>query len=129
MRLTLQLPVPSMKLRSNGSFGNGFVYRKAFREAKATAIREAERVLSDAGIGPPRWARAGYVITQFHASPQRLDPDNLIACCKAYLDGIAAAGIVLNDKYLFPERPCFLRVNRLPRIEIEVFELDNFDQS
>jgi len=121
MTITLQLPLPPMALRSNGSFGKAWTYRDAFRKAKALAVAEAERVL--AGMEPPKWARAGYVITQFHASPQRLDPDNLIACCKAYLDAVAATGIVQNDKNLFPERPRFLRVNRLPRIEIELFEI------
>jgi Holliday junction resolvase RusA-like endonuclease len=120
MTLTLQLPLPAAALRSNGSFGKAWTYRDAFRKAKAQAVAEAERVLSDLGIHAPGWERASYVITQFHSSPQRLDPDNLIACCKAYLDAVATAGIIKNDKNLFPERPRFERVARLPRIEISI---------
>lgn len=127
MTITLQLPLPSMTLRSNGSFGKAWTYRDAFRKAKALAVAEAERVLSDMGIPAPRWERAGCVITQFHASPQRLDPDNLIACCKAYLDAVAETGIVQNDKNLFPERSHFVRVNRLPRIEISLFEIPDYE--
>lgn len=120
MQLTLQLPIPSTKLRSNGSFGNQFVYRKAFREAKACAKAEAERVLRDAKIDPPKWEKAEYVATMFHATPNRMDPGNLIAALKAYEDGIAAAGIIVNDKDLYPTSPRFVRVERMPRIEITI---------
>ncbi len=128
MKLTLQLPHPPPELRSNGSFGNAFVYRNAFREAKRVAEAEAARVLKDAGIEPPRWERAGYVVTMYHATPQRMDPGNLIAACKAYEDGIAAAGIVRNDKHLYPEGTRFVRVDRMPRLEIEIEELTDDSQ-
>jgi hypothetical protein len=120
MTLTLQLPLPDPALRSNGSFGNAWVYRNAFRKAKAQAVAEAERVLTDAGMVPPRWDKVAAVVTQYHITPQRLDPDNLIAACKAYFDGIAAAGLVANDKNLFPDRPRFERVAKFPRIEISI---------
>lgn len=48
------------------------------------------------------------------------DPDNIIASLKAYIDGLADAGIVANDKNLWPERPAIQRVERLPRVEITI---------
>lgn len=118
--ITLQLPIPSPKLRSNGSFGKAFVYRDAFRKAKAEAVREAQRVLADLGIEPPGWKRARYCVTCFHLTAQRMDPGNLIACMKAYEDGIAEAGIIENDRELYPESPRFVRTDRMPRVEIVI---------
>lgn len=48
------------------------------------------------------------------------DPDNIIASLKAYIDGLADAGIVANDKNLWPERPEIRRVERLARVEIKI---------
>lgn len=121
-RLTLQLPIPPPALRSNGGFGNAFVFRDAFRKAKAVAVAEAKRVLADAGMEPPSWKRARYWLVLYHVKPMRLDPDNLVASCKAYIDGMAAAGLIANDKDLWPERPRAERVARMPRIEITIEE-------
>lgn len=99
------------------------MYRDAFRKAKAAAVAEAERVLSGLAIEPPMWKRARYVATCYHVGAQRMDPDNLIAACKAYADGIAAAKIVANDRELYPHAPRFVRVETMPRVEIEIEQL------
>ena len=48
------------------------------------------------------------------------DPDNLIASLKAAFDGLADAGIVTNDKGLWPERPVINTGAHWPEVEITV---------
>ena len=122
MRLTFQLPTPPAILFSNGSNGNKFVRREATRKAIGIAKAEAERVMGDAGIAPPKWARARYWVTVFHKSSQVRDFDNVTAAIKGYIDGLALAGVIKNDRDLYPERPRRERVERMPRIEISIEE-------
>jgi len=50
------------------------------------------------------------------------DPGNFMASLKATEDGIADAGIVENDRGLWPERPIFGTDKARPRIEITITE-------
>ena len=84
---------------------------------------EVLRVL--AGETPPRWGKAVYKAVFLFPDARRRDPDNCIASLKAYLDGIADAGLVANDCDLWPVRPeirqC-ARISRMPRVEITITE-------
>ena len=71
---------------------------------------------------PPRWLKAKMSVTLFHPTARTPDPTNLMASLKAYEDGFADAGIVANDRGLWPERPKFERTTRMPRIEITITE-------
>ena len=73
-------------------------------------------------IAPPRWVKARYWVTVFHVSPQVRDFDNVTAAIKGYIDGMADAGVIKNDRDLYPERPRRERVERMPRIEISIEE-------
>jgi hypothetical protein len=119
LKLTFQLPVPTQPLYPNFR-GHWTTPAAAKRFARALARREGERVLCDAKIPPPRWKRAHYWATLFHLRPITPDPDNFCASLKAYLDGLADAGIFDNDRNVWPERPQFLRATRLPHVEITI---------
>lgn len=115
--LTLQLPVPVKELSPNARI-HWSAKARAVKAARVAARIEAVRVLN--GIRAPRWPRAGYCATLFHLTARTPDPDNFNASLKAYLDGIADAGVVSNDRGLWPERPQFCRVERMPRVEITI---------
>lgn len=121
--LTFQLPLPDKRLKANkqtATRGGRIAKAKQAKVARERARAEVERVLADAGIAPPRWVKASYVATLCKLTNTWPDPDNFMASLKAYLDGIADAGIVLNDRGLWPERPVFKKVTRFPRVEITV---------
>lgn len=121
--LTFQLPSPPLILRPNGRAVE-FLKRKARREARLAAAEEARRVLSDNQMEPPRWGKASMGVVLFLGPRNKQpDPDNLIASLKPYIDGLADAGIVANDKNLWPDRPEIRRVERLPRVEITITKL------
>lgn len=118
--MTFQLPLPPKELNPNARC-HWAVKARAVRAARMVALAEARRVLDDLGCPPPRWPRASMRANVYVLSAKRRpDPDNLMASLKAYLDGLASAGIVANDKELWPERPRFHTCERLPRIEITI---------
>lgn len=120
MALTFQLPVPDRALSPNGR-AHRAVKWKAASKARSVAKAEAERVLADAKMKEPYWKKAKYTAVLFMAGRMmRQDPDNFIATLKPYIDGIADAGIVYNDRDLWPERPEFRKVERMPRVEITI---------
>ena len=48
------------------------------------------------------------------------DPGNFMSSLKACEDGIEDAGIIANDRGLWPERPEFFKDAGNPRIEITI---------
>ena len=117
--LTFQLPIPAKALSPNARL-HWAVKSKAVKESRRTACIEALRVLGDAGMPAPYWAKAKMRVVVFTATARRPDPGNLMASLKAYEDGFADAGVILNDRNLWPERPEFRKSERMPRVEITI---------
>jgi len=71
-------------------------------------------------LNPPleRWQKAKYTARFYFPDKRRRDADNAIASIKSALDGVADAGLVVNDSGLWPERPEFLIDKESPRLEI-----------
>lgn len=110
-------------LSSNAQTIHWAVKAKAVKAARTAAKKEAERVLE--GAPPPRWEKAKLVVTFFLLPKHRgQDPTNAIYSLKAYIDGLEDAGIVKNDRGLFPERPRFVKTDRMPRVELEITNED-----
>lgn len=116
-KLVLQLPIPHRLLSPNARV-HWAVKAKLVKSHRQAAKVEAWRVLG--GAKPPLWAKARYKATLLTLRASRLDPDNFNAMLKSYLDGIADAGVVANDRGLWPERPEFLKTDKFPRVEIEI---------
>ncbi|CAB4165146.1 hypothetical protein UFOVP817_38 [uncultured Caudovirales phage] len=66
----------------------------------------------------PNWTRATYKARFYWKNNRQHDSDNAIASIKSALDGVADAGLVVNDSGLWPERPEFLIDKENPRLEI-----------
>lgn len=102
MKITIVLPHPPAALRPNA---------RTHYQAKARATNLSRRLAKVYAIAalalrtPPLWKRAKVTITWRCCKQIHPDPDNIVASCKAYFDGLADAGIIENDRGLWPERP------------------------
>jgi hypothetical protein len=78
---------------------------------KAREVKDARRITKMRAIAalarnpPPMWKKAKVRVVWRCLKRIHPDPDNIIASLKAHFDGLADAGIVVNDKGLWPERP------------------------
>lgn len=115
--LSFELPIPDRALSPNAR-GHWARIAPIIKAHRTTAKIEALRVLE--GRVAPRWGRARLNVMLFHLTKRTPDPDNFIASLKPYLDGLADAGIVANDRGLWPERPIFFQCDRLPHVRLTI---------
>lgn len=118
--ITITIPLPPKECRPNGSHGHWAQKAKAKK-----AYRRKVHLITLEAIGkgiPERWVKAKVNIKAYFKTARHLDPDNLVASLKSALDGIADAGVVANDKGLWPERPEIYKDAKNPRIELTVTE-------
>lgn len=117
--ITIILPLPERALSPN---------TRVYWSRKAKAVKRYRRlahwIANAATIGqsPERWAKASVAIAAYYPTRRHPDPDNLIASLKAAFDGIADAGIVANDRGLWPLRPEIFTDRANPRIELTITE-------
>lgn len=114
-RLVITLPLPDRVLSPNARC-HWATKSRAVKAARATAQYAA----TVAG-GACQWLTTARIdIRAFHTINRRRDRDNLIASCKAYLDGLADAGLIANDSG-FTLGPVVFGVDKAyPRLELEV---------
>lgn len=101
--VTIVLPHPPQILRSNGSHGGHHARNRAAQAYKAQA-----RLLSIQAFArqpAPRWRQARLLITWRSRTKIHPDPTNLVGMLKHAIDGMEAAGVIENDRGLWPERP------------------------
>jgi len=117
--ITITIPLPPHAVKPN---------TRCHWRAKATAVKRYRRQAWAAAMGalqgatPPMWVKAKAHICAFYPTLQRPDPDNLVSSCKSVFDGFADAGIIANDRDLWPERPTISKDKENPRIEITITE-------
>lgn len=73
-----------------------------------------------AGSKPPAWRKARAQVIAYFPTTRHPDPDNFMAGLKASFDGIADAGVIVNDRDLWPERPQFFKDKENPRVQITI---------
>ncbi len=103
--ITIFLPLPRKEL-----FPNARVHWRV-RHRETRHARLVAKVQAMQAIGkekPPQWARARMVV-KFSLPHLRHDPSNLMRSLKAYEDGMQDAGVIANDRGLWPERPEVVR--------------------
>jgi hypothetical protein len=84
-------------MRSNGPDSVAFLKRRAIRKAKQIASTEIHRAL--AGEHPPRWNPAVITLQHYYIT-RPIDPDNVTAMCKAYIDTLQFEGVIVNDRHV-----------------------------
>ena len=115
--ITITLPLPGKHLSPNARVHWAVKAKavKSFRLCASLATMAAIHQMS-----PPlkRWQKAKYTARFYFKDARRRDADNAIASIKSALDGVADAGLVVNDSGLWPERPEFHTDKANPRLEI-----------
>ena len=115
--ITIILPIPARKLSPNARvhWAEKAKLTRAARKAAYFAALEALNLRK-----PPGWSKARLDVKAFFKTRNFPDPDNLTASMKSSIDGIADAGIILDDKSLWPERPVFEKDASNPRVELTI---------
>lgn len=115
--ITITLPLPSPKLSPNARthWAEKAKLTKASRRAAHFAALEALNLRRPLG-----WLKARLEVKAFFKTLNFPDPTNFPLSLKAAIDGIADAGIILDDKSLWPERPVFERDASNPRVELTI---------
>ena len=119
MIYTITMPLPPLILRPNGR-GHHMAKAKVTKIYRGLAYLLAKRALGTAPA--PMWDKAS-VHYSFHFATNRFwDPSNACAAMKAAEDGLQDAGLVRNDRNLWPDRPSMDKDAANPRVVITVRE-------
>jgi hypothetical protein len=116
--LTITLPLPPKEVRNNA---------RVHWAKKARAVRsyrmQSEITAHNAMKGYCLdWKKAKVHITAYFPTARHLDPTNLIDALKPAFDGLQDAGVIENDKELWPERPVIVTRDKNPRVELVITE-------
>ncbi len=101
--VTIFLPLPHPKLSANCKKSHWAVKAYHTRKAREMACLEARKAMG--GKFGPMWEKAALIVRFSFPGACRQDPSNLMRSLKAYEDGLQDAGIIKNDRGLWPERP------------------------
>lgn len=116
--ITIVFPLPDRALSPNARV------HWAKKAKLAKHLRTASHYLTTAAIAmygypsQPNWKQATYKARFYFQTARTRDADNAIASLKSALDGVADAGLIINDSGLWPERPEFYTDKSNPRVEI-----------
>ena len=116
---TIVLPHPPLPLRNN-SRPHWRVKAQAVKAYRKLAQMRAIEAL--AMRNPPMWEKATVLVTWRSKTAQHPDPVNILDSLKAAFDGLEDAGIILNDKGLWPERPIIETKASWPEVVLQVEE-------
>lgn len=117
--ITITIPLPPRELSPNARCH----WRKKAAKTKQYRLFAWSAALAvTRNQTPPRWLKAKMNVAAYFPTRRFPDPGNLMASLKAAEDGICDAGIVANDRGLWPERPVFAVDKANPRIEITITE-------
>ncbi len=123
--LTIILPIPPRVLNENVHVPHWAIRSRAVKAYKAAAyfamLNAINRNSKFCQALPLDFVRI--VPTMFFATKRRRDDDNWTPALKAYRDGIAKAGVVVDDEFITTLPPA-LKVNKQrPRVELLIQEI------
>jgi hypothetical protein len=116
--LTITIPLPPKEVRNNW---RGHWAKKA-GAVKQYRLLARFRATTAMGSTKPMWKKASVKVTAYFPTARHLDPTNLIDALKPAFDGLQDAGVIENDKELWPERPMIVTRDKNPRVELTVTE-------
>lgn len=123
--IRLTLPLPAKPLHPNARV-HWRPKADAVRAARAFArVRALEAIRGDDSTRPlpqpPRWRTANAQVTFYAPDRRRRDRDGVLASLKAAFDGIADAGVIVDDSGLI-HHPVLMECDTAnPRIEIRIW--------
>ncbi len=121
--LVISLPLPPRFVHPNGKAMTRGGEMQKRRETKACRKNACEAALVDSNWARPKWIRAAVAPTFYFKDKRRRDGDGANASLKAYIDGIADAGIVANDSGITLLPPVFKCDKEKPRVVLSIVEL------
>lgn len=119
--LTITLPLPPKEVSQNARCHwrkKGPITKKQRIDALLCAVYVVNRSV----LVSPRWKKASVKIRAHFPTKRHPDPMNFIGSLKASFDGLEDAGIIENDRGLWPERPEFFTDAKNPRVELTITE-------
>jgi hypothetical protein len=116
--LTITIPLPPKEVRNNW---RGHWAKKA-RAVRYYRIQTQLYAMAGLGREKPMWKKASVKVTAYFPTARHLDPTNLIDALKPAFDGLQDAGVIENDKELWPERPVIVTRDKNPRVELVITE-------
>ena len=119
--LTITIPLPPKEVRNNW---RGHWAKKA-AAVKQYRLLTRFRATTSMGLTMLGWKKAKVHITAYFPTARHLDPANLIDALKPAFDGLQDAGVIENDKNLWPERPVIVTKDKNPRVELLITEEGN----
>ena len=114
--ISITIPLPPRCLSPNGRV-HWAKKAKATKEHRSAAFWAAKEALDGP---PPGWLTASLKVVAYFTTRRMPDPTNFMSSLKAAEDGIADAGIIVNDRALWPERPEFRVDKANPRVELTI---------
>jgi len=115
LTVTIRIPDSSLSPNSRCHWSRKAKAAKAMREAVARAVRWWEL--------QPAWKAATFQATFHWPDKRHRDDDNAMASLKSARDGLADAGVVVNDR-VFTTLPASMLYDKArPRVEIIVREI------
>lgn len=92
VRITLSLPPRALSPNARGHWAKKAAAAAEFRRESFLKARSA------LVCSRPRWREVTIDVRAYYATPTRThDPDNLLASCKAAIDGLTDAGLLEDD--------------------------------
>jgi len=117
--LTITIPLPPKEVRNNW---RGHWAKKAAAVKWYRKTTNLHAVYQLAAVDRKFWKKAKVHITAYFPTARHLDPTNLIDALKPAFDGLQDAGVIENDKNLWPERPVIVTKDKNPRVELVITE-------
>ena len=121
--VTIEMPLPDAALSQN-YHGHWTRRHRAAKVARESAYLRALGSRTFACPEPWPWPAATVDLTFYWPDKRRRDKDNAVASMKAALDGIADAGLVVNDEHFQPGKVDFQVDKSNPRVVITMRKLD-----
>ena len=116
--LTITIPLPPKEVRNNARVH----WSRKAGAIKQYRFRTCFRAMEAMGETKLAWKKAKVNITAYFPTARHMDPANIIDGLKSAFDGLEDAGVIVNDKNLWPERPVIVTKDKRPRVELVITE-------
>jgi crossover junction endodeoxyribonuclease RusA len=120
--LTLTIPLPPSEVRNNARVHWSKKARAVKTYRTETRLRAIRAIASNEMSDNLPWKKATAQVTAYFPTARHLDPTNLIDALKSAFDGLQDAGVIEDDKDLWPLRPVIVTRDKNPRIELTITE-------
>jgi Holliday junction resolvase RusA-like endonuclease len=125
-QIKITLPLPHHGLRPNTEEQRAWIKSSLILESRKRAKQVALKAIEQSNHTFP-WHESILQPIWFNRTNNQLDRDNILTSLKSSIDGIAEAGLIKNDRDLFP-LPAVRKIDPdNPRVELIFFNSEEMD--